>query len=99
VLLPLAISAALWDKHGPALALAALVVVGWIVLPSTFSHRATLAWSRQHVVLDGLLIAPLLFLVLAMLTSLSLGVCAAVAAVIAVTFLPVAVRRGVGAHP
>ena len=95
VLATIVIPVALWDKRGPALALAALLVFGWIFLASAFNHPATLAWSRQHVVLDGLLIVPLLFLALAMLTSLSLGICAAVAAAIAVTYAPVTVWRRV----
>lgn len=96
VLLVPVLSIGLWDKRGAAIGVVALLVFGAIFLPDAADHRATAAWSRRHRVLTYLLVPPAVFLWLALISSLSLLVCAAMAAsaLLPLLFPAVRGRRG-----
>lgn len=96
VVLAVALPLALWDKRGPAVGIVALVVYGSVFLIAAFNHRRMRAWSRRHVALDSLLIVPLIFLMLALVTNLSLALCVAIAAAAGAVLVPFMVWRRLG---
>ena len=58
-----------------------------------------MAWSRRHVALDASLMAPLVFLALAYLTTVSLWLCVLVALDAGAVFVRFAVWRRGGVAP
>ena len=75
-----------------AVGILAFFVYGAVFLAPVLERRGFVAWSQRHVVLDGLLLAPLLFLVIALATSLSLGLSIAIAIVATLVLMPIMVR-------
>ena len=57
----------------------AAVVYGSIALATLLAWERTTAWSKRHPLLDSLIIVPLLFLAIAYVTSLSIGLCVLIA--------------------
>ncbi len=89
-----AAAAGLSLKRGAAVGIIAAVVYGSIALANLVAWQRTRAWSKQHPVLDSLLIVPLLFLAIAYLTDLSIGGCVAATALAGALLAgPPAVRR------
>lgn len=75
-----AAAAALGVRRGVAVGIIAAVVYGSIALSTAAAWQRTAAWSKRHPLLDSLLIVPLLFLAVAYLTNLSIGLCVVIAA-------------------
>lgn len=74
-----AAAAALGVRRGVAVGFVAAVVYGFIALPAAVAWERTVAWSKQHPLLDSLVIIPLLSLALAYRAHLSIGLCVVVA--------------------
>lgn len=70
-----AAAAALGVRRGVAVGIIAAVVYGSGALACAAAWQRTVAWSKQHPLLDSLLIVPLLFLAVAYLTDLPIGLC------------------------
>ncbi len=76
-----AAAASLGVKRGLVVGIISGVVYGSIALSTAAAWQRATAWSKQHPLLDSLIIVPLLFLAVANLTTLSLGLCLGIAAV------------------
>ena len=87
--LAVTLSLVVGHKRGAAVGILAIFVYGGVFLAPVLDRRGFVAWSQRHVVLDGLLLAPLLFLVIALATSLSLGLSIAIAIVATLVLMPV----------
>jgi hypothetical protein len=74
-----AVAAGLATKRGATVGIIAAVVYGSIALATLLAWERTTAWSKRHPLLDSLIIVPLLFLAIAYVTSLSIGLCVLIA--------------------
>jgi hypothetical protein len=79
VVLVTLIAAGLASRRGLLVAAIAAVVYGLMAMCWAFAWERTVAWSKRHPVLDGLVVVPLLFLALAYFTTMSTGLCAVAA--------------------
>ncbi|MDQ1724760.1 MAG: hypothetical protein QOG52_1788, partial [Frankiaceae bacterium] len=79
VVLATLIAAGLASKRGVLVAAIAAVVYGLMAICWAFARERTVAWSKRHPVLDGLVAVPLLFLALGYITTISTGLCAVAA--------------------
>lgn len=79
---------AMWERRGAVAGLVALVIYGVGSAHTVLRWDKTIAWSKDHPFLDGLLVVPLLFLALAYLTDLGLLLCLAIAACAGVALMP-----------
>lgn len=66
-----------WNRRGLGVGLFALGFFGTVLALAVLRPQQLRAWSERHVFFDGLLLAPLLFLVLAYVGNWSLLACAA----------------------
>ncbi len=70
-----AAAAGLEVKRGATVGIIAAVVYGSMALSTLLAWERTSAWSKQHPLLDSLIVVPLLFLAIAYLTDLSIALC------------------------
>jgi hypothetical protein len=80
-----------WRARGPMVGSIALLVFAVVGVSALTPLRAQ-RWSWRHPVLDGVLVAPLAILALAVVLRLSLWVCLVVAVFTGVVMVPLAVR-------
>jgi hypothetical protein len=79
---------AAWQQRGIGLAVFAVLLCAVVQLGTTSAARAPRPWSRRRTALDASIMGPIVFLALAMLTTLPLGVCVAVGLACAAIFVP-----------
>jgi hypothetical protein len=87
------IAAVLWAQRGPVVGVVAALVYGSIFLTAAFAHDRMLAWSRRHVVLDGLVVVPFAFFALALWTHWPIWACLLAGVAVGAVVLPVGLRR------
>lgn len=81
-------------KRGVLVGVVAAVVYGLLTIPVAVSPQTIISWSRQHPVLDGSVLGPLVFLMLAYITSWPLWVCVTVGLACVVVGAMLGMRRG-----
>ncbi|MFI6485585.1 hypothetical protein ACIBH1_47305 [Nonomuraea sp. NPDC050663] len=67
-------------KHGPLMGVVAAATYGLLVVHSLVPRATTVAWARRYPMADAAIGGPLIFCTLALLTSLPLLTCLAIAA-------------------
>jgi hypothetical protein len=92
LVLALVLTAMLWAQRGPVVGAIAIATFGAFALAAVLNHGDLIAWSRRHVVLDALLLAPLTFLALALCTDWAIGICAALGAAVGGVLAPLALQ-------
>ena len=91
--LTLLLTVTVWERRGAVAGLVVLAVYGLAFAVVVFRHEASLSWSKAHPILDSALVAPLVFLALALLTGLELALCALTGLGAWFLLLPLVLRR------
>lgn len=77
----------MFEKRGILIGILAGLTYGYVAIISWIPPARVVRWSQRHPVLDGLFFAPAMFMVLALLTSLSLMMCLGITVVSTVLLL------------
>lgn len=93
VLIAVFLPVSAWQDRGAVVGLVAFAVYTPVFLAGAFRHARLLKWSARWPVLDAALFVPLVFVPVATLTDLSLGVCALVALAAGALLVLLVLRR------
>jgi hypothetical protein len=86
-------AAMLWAQRGPTVGAIAIATFGAFAVAAVVNRGDLIAWSRRHIILDALFLAPTAFLALALCTDWAIGICAAIGAAAGGLLVPLALQR------
>jgi hypothetical protein len=86
-------AAMLWAQRGPVVGAIAIATFGAFAVAAVVNRGDLIAWSRRHVLLDALFLAPMAFLALALCTDWAIVVCALLGGAAGGLLAPLALQR------